>query len=262
MSLSSDAVAPLAGRRVLVLRAPEQAAALSARIRAVGGEPVEAPVLRLEPGDTRALDAAVRTGEAGGFTLLALTSPNGVDALGEAHTRTGIDPGWCQHVQVACVGPGTAARLTEQLGIVADLVSAKATVEALAQAIPAGQGAALLPRADRANPVLDAVLTDKGYTPHAVVAYRTVHQPALPPGVIDALGAGQIALVAVASPSTVDAFVALAGPLTQTPAVVSIGPVTSARCRAHGLAVAAEADPHDLDGLLAALVEAAAALPR
>ena len=36
---------------------------------------------------------------------------------------------------------------------------------------------------------------------------------------------------------------------------VSIGPVTSAAMRELGVPIAAEADPHDLDGLVAAVVE-------
>ena len=40
--------------------------------------------------------------------------------------------------------------------------------------------------------------------------------------------------------------------------VVSIGPITSATARERGLAVAAEADPHTIDGLVAALLGALA----
>jgi uroporphyrinogen-III synthase len=43
--------------------------------------------------------------------------------------------------------------------------------------------------------------------------------------------------------------------------VVSIGPVTSHTCRELGLEVAVEADRHDLDGLVKALVVAAGHLP-
>ena len=45
----------------------------------------------------------------------------------------------------------------------------------------------------------------------------------------------------------------------QVPAVVvSIGPITSATARERGLAVAAEADPHTIDGLVATLLGALA----
>ena len=41
---------PLAGQRVLVARTRQQAGELSRRVRELGGEPVEAPVLEIGPG--------------------------------------------------------------------------------------------------------------------------------------------------------------------------------------------------------------------
>jgi uroporphyrinogen-III synthase len=46
------------------------------------------------------------------------------------------------------------------------------------------------------------------------------------------------------------------GPATRT---VSIGPVTSETLREHGMAVDVEASEHDVDGLVAALLEDARA---
>jgi uroporphyrinogen-III synthase len=79
--------------------------------------------------------------------------------------------------------------------------------------------------------------------------------------VVAMLGAGAIDLVAVASPSTARNLVTLLAGRPWQGAVVSIGPVTSAVCRELHIPVAREADPHDLDGLLAALEATAAALP-
>jgi uroporphyrinogen-III synthase len=55
------------------------------------------------------------------------------------------------------------------------------------------------------------------------------------------------------SASTVEHWVAAAGTDATPPVVVTIGPVTSAAAAALGLAVTAEADPHTIDGLVAAL---------
>jgi hypothetical protein len=43
--------------------------------------------------------------------------------------------------------------------------------------------------------------------------------------------------------------------------VASIGPATSATCRELGLGVAVESDPHDIEGLIAALCDAAGPAP-
>lgn len=254
--------APLAGRRVLVPRAARQVAALSARIRALGGEPVEAPVLTIEPGDRPALQAAVRDLAASGYVLVCLTSPNGVDAVAEALADAGLDARAFAAVErVACVGRGTAARLWARCRIRPDLVPPRATTRALGEAVPPGSGRALLPRADLASPILPELLAAKGYAPVEVVAYRTGQPDALPDGALAGLRDGTIDLLAVASPSTARNLVALAGPDGWTGQLVSIGPVTTAACEELGVAVAAEADPHDLDGLVAALVRAAAVPP-
>jgi uroporphyrinogen III methyltransferase / synthase len=251
-------VGELTGRRVLVPRAPAQAPELSERVRALGGEPVEAPTILIEPGDDDALRAALRDLAEGAFSLACLTSPNGVVAVEQALEAEGLDARAFASLRLlAAVGPGTAAAMWRHLRLLPDLVPEKATTEALARAIPPGEGRALLPRADIASRVLTEVLAEQGYEPVDVVAYRTVAPEALPADVLADLEAGRIDLLAFGSSSTVRNFVALTRPDQRRGAVVSIGPVTSATCAELGLDVAVEADPHDLDGLVDALVRAA-----
>jgi len=250
---------PLADCRVLVARTREQAAQLSDRIRALGGTPVEAPVLEIAPGERHALVEASRRMARGEVSVLALTSSNGVAALAEAMEAAGVPAAGLAAVGlVACVGRGTDDRLAQLLGRRADLVPARATTRALAEAVPPGRGLALLPRADLASQELPTALAAKGYDVHEVVAYRILRPAALPEAVLDDLADGAIDLIAVTSPSTVHNLLALLQDRRWSGRLVSIGPVTSAACSAHGLSVAAEADPHDLDGLVASLVAAAA----
>ncbi|MEX2548889.1 MAG: uroporphyrinogen-III synthase [Nitriliruptoraceae bacterium] len=248
---------PLAGRRVLVARAAGQAAPLSERIAALGGEPVEAPVLEIRAGDRDGLMAAVRAVAGAQVAVVAITSPNGVDALAEALAGAGLPADALQQAEMlACVGPGTAARLRSRLAMTPDLVPPRATTRSLGEAIPSGTGRALLPRADIASAELPDLLAAKGYEVEEVVAYRVGRPTALPEEVLDDLAQGRIDLVALGSPSTARNLVSLLADRPWSARVVSIGPVTSAACRALGLDVAAEADPHDLDGLVGALVAA------
>ncbi len=250
---------PLAGTRVLVARAAGQAAPLSDRIAALGGEPVEAPVLEIQPGDHEALIAAVRAVAARQVAVVAVTSPNGVDALAEALAAADLPASALQRAgTLACVGPGTAARLHSRLGLTPDLLPPRATTRSLGKAIPAGHGRAVLPRADLASAELPELLAGKGYEVEEVVAYRVGRPAALPDEVVDDLGRGRIDLVALGSPSTARNLVALLAGREWSARVVSIGPVTSAACRGLGLEVAVEADRHDLDGLVDALVAAVA----
>ena len=249
---------PLQGVSVLVPRTREQASLLSARIRALGGEPVEAPTIAIGPGDADALDAALRELADGGFAAVCLTSPNGVRAVARALARVQLDARALAQVgTVAVVGPGTAAALWDELRIVPDLVPDTATTDALAQAFPTGSGRVLLPRADLATASLPDGLRAKGWDPVEVSAYVTRRPADLPAGVVQRLADGDLDLLAFASSSTVRNFVELIGGRPWSGRVVSIGPVTSATARELGLEVAAEADPHDLDGLVDALVRTA-----
>ena len=263
---------PLFGRSVLVPRSRHQASMLSMHVRALGGEPIEAPTIDIQPPeDLGPMDDAVRRLAAREFAGLALTSPNGVDALADAIDRVGVDARALATVDtVACVGPGTAARLHERLRVHPDLVPDTSTTAALGAAWPepdpAGGGAGdgrtgvLLPRADLATDELVELLTGKGWEPVRVDAYRTLRPEAFAPEVADRLADGTIDLIAFASSSTARNFAGMVGSAPWAGRVVSIGPVTSATCTELRIDVHTEANPHDLDGLVEALVRAAADL--
>lgn len=253
-SVTGVAADTLTGRNVLVPRAPEQAGELSDRIRARGGQVVEAPVLLIEPGDVDALAAAVRDLADGAFAAVCFTSPNGVRAVARTLEELGRDAEVVRRPSlIACVGPGTAQALLDELGLEPDLVPRVSTTEALGVAFPRGEGRVLLPRADLGSPVLPELLRAKGYAPVDVVAYRTGRPDQLAPEVIDGLADGTITDVVIASPSTAQNLVALLGGRPLRARVVSIGPVTTTACRRLHLDVAVEASPHDLDGLVEAL---------
>lgn len=245
---------PLAGVTVLVPRSRRQASRLSARIRELGGEALEAPTITVEPGDVSGLRAAVRDLAAGAHVAVCLTSPTAVEVVAEAAAACGLGAPLAGVPLVACVGAGTAERTRARLGRAPDLVPGTATSAALADAFPPGTGTVLLPRADLAGRALVDGLAGKGYDPVEVVAYRTGRPEALPADALARLAAGEVDVVAFASSSTARNFASLVATHPWRADVVSIGPVTSATCREVGLRVAGEADPHDLDGLVAAIV--------
>jgi uroporphyrinogen III methyltransferase / synthase len=65
--------------------------------------------------------------------------------------------------------------------------------------------------------------------------------------------------VTFTSSSTVRFLLESGGRVPDSARVVSIGPITSRALREHGLDVHVEAERHDVDGLVAALTEDAAA---
>lgn len=248
---------PLHGVTVLVPRTRQQAGELSARLRALGAEPVEAPTIAIEPTrDPQTLRDAVASLVDGAYDWVVFTSANGVDATWDHVEALGGDARWFSRVRLAVVGTATEQALRRR-GLQADVLPDRQTSIALGETLVAAgsePARALLPLADIAGPELAAALRDGGWTVDEVEAYRTVSVEALPVGVADRLRSGGIDVIAFTSSSTAQNLVALVG--AGPPAAVrvaSIGPQTSQACRDLGIRVDAEADPHDIGGLVNAV---------
>jgi uroporphyrinogen III methyltransferase/synthase len=234
---------PLAGRSVAVTRARAQASPLAARLRALGASVVEAPAIRIEPLDASLPDLA-------GFDLLCVTSPNGARRLLEL-CRDARD---LRGPVIAAIGPGTADALRAR-GIEPDVVPERAVAESLIESL-AGRPIqrALIARAERARDVLPDALRERGAQVEILALYRTVAEPLHDDARAAALGADYVTFT---SASAVRFFVEAAG-RPEGPRLVSIGPITSDALREHGLEPHVEASEHTPDGLVAALLEAAA----
>jgi uroporphyrinogen-III synthase len=241
----------LRGKVVLVTRAHSQAGVLAAMLNDRGASPILAPAIRILPALGRDLTEAVRELVGGAFEWVIFTSPSGVEAL-----LVRLDPVAGVPARVAAIGEGTASALT-QWGIEPALVPSAFTTEALATAMPRGSGRVLLARADIASKELESALATKGWTPVRVDAYRTVLSDELPAPAEEALRDGRVDVVTFTSASTVDGFVKMVGSIMSEgprwPLVACIGPVTAGRARETGLPVDAVADPHTIEGLVAAL---------
>jgi uroporphyrinogen III methyltransferase/synthase len=234
---------PLHGEVVAVTRARAQASGLAARLRELGAEVVETPAIRIEPREAELPDLAAHD-------LVCFTSPNGVRLFfaglrGDARSLAGT--------RVAAIGPGTAAVLSEH-GIEADVVPERFVAEGLLEALAGSPPSrALIARAADARDTLPDGLRAMGADVDVVALYDTVAEP-LSDAAAQALdGATYITFT---SSSTVRFLLeALATrSLPPTARVASIGPITSETLREHGLEPDVEAERHDVDGLVQALV--------
>jgi uroporphyrinogen III methyltransferase/synthase len=244
---------PLAGVSVAVTRARAQASGLATRLRALGAEVVEAPAIRIEP-------LAGPAPELGRYDLVCLTSPNGVRLLFERLFAEGRDARALAGPRIAAIGPGTAAALRDH-GVIADIVPDRFVAEGLVDAlagVPVKR--ALIARAARARDVLPEALRERGAEVDLVVLYETVAQPL---GESELRAARAARYVTFTSSSTVAFFLdAIDGEISADARLVSIGPVTSAALRERGLEPHVEAERHDIDGLVDALVADASAVLR
>src|SRR6266540_174931 len=162
---------------------------------------------------------------------------------------------------VAAIGPGTAAALAER-GIVADVVPERSIAEALVEALGGLEvegRPVLVARAAEARDVLPEALRERGANVDVVALYETVAEDADAGVIAAAQGADYVTFT---SSSTVKNFVQAVGDRFPDGArIVSIGPVTSDAAREAGLTVNVEAERHDPDGLVEALVADSASTP-
>jgi uroporphyrinogen III methyltransferase/synthase len=212
--------------RIVVTRPRGQAQPLAERIEALGHEVVLCPLIELEPVSDEPVDLSP-------YDWVAVTSANGAREL--ARRRTG-------EAKVAAIGPGTAAALREA-GLEPELVAEVSTQEGLAAVFPEQPGRVLVAAAEDARPFLHTALR-ADFLP----LYRTRElTPERPEG----------DLVVLASASAARAW----GKLPVELPAVSIGPETTRAARDAGIEIVREADPHTLDGLVAAVAQAAVRLP-
>jgi uroporphyrinogen III methyltransferase/synthase len=248
---------PLHGRTVVVTRARAQASGLAATLRSLGATVVELPAIRIESRvegeEVRAAAAAIAD-----YDLICLTSPNGVALLFEALDAAELDARALADATVAAIGPGTARALAAH-GIAADVVPERFVAEALVEALAGVEvdgRRVLVARAAEARDVLPDALRERGGQVDVVALYETVREPPEEEAVEAAQGADYVTFT---SSSTVTNLTdALGDRFPAAARIVSIGPVTSATVAEAGLEVAVEADRHDIDGLLSALLADAA----
>jgi uroporphyrinogen III methyltransferase/synthase len=249
--------APLHGKRVAVTRARAQASGLAARLERLGAEVIEVPAIRIEPRiESAGVRRTMRRLAAKEFEVLCLTSPNGAALLFAGLNGEGLDARALGGVTVAAIGTGTAAALRAG-GIVADLVPERAIAESLAaELISAGVRGkhVLVARAAEARDVLPDQLQEAGAIVEVVALYETVGEQLDMSRLAQLAGADYITFT---SSSTVRFLLESIGGANRFPRgtrVVSIGPVTSDAARRHGLEVHVEAQRHDVDGLVDALL--------
>ncbi len=205
--------------RVVVTRAAAQADPLAERLEALGHEVVRCPLLRIEPLGEERIDPAP-------YDWVVVTSPNGAAEL----ARRLVAP----PRRLAAIGPGTAAELRAH-GLRADLVPAVSTQEGLLDELPRPPGRVLLAAAEGARRLLGRARS----------------------GLPAALSHGRAGAGRRTGGRRRAARLALRRPCARRTGarlpVVAIGPQTADAARDAGLDVVAEAETHDLDGLLAAV---------
>lgn len=248
---------PLAGRRILVTRAAHQAGKLSEGLRDAGAEPVEVPVLEIQPpASYDPLDAALR--QFGSYNWLILTSANAVHATVERAAACGIVFRG-EMPQVAAVGRATA-EAASQAGFTVSFTPKEYVAESLIEALSerASGQRILLARAAIARDLIPDELRATGAIVDVVDAYQNAIPSEAAAKLRSALSSRIDAATFTSSSSAshlaeVARTAGVAFPFAGVKAI-SIGPITSATLRELGWPPDAEADPHDIPGLIHAVI--------
>jgi uroporphyrinogen-III synthase/uroporphyrinogen III methyltransferase/synthase len=226
-------------------------------LRALGAEPVEVPVLEIQPPESYdALDEALTNLDQ--YDWLILTSVNALHAIGGRSARFAANPGRTEGLKVAAIGRATA-EIVRHYGFSVDVTPEAYIAESLVAALGGlvkGKRV-LLARAEIARDVIPAALRAAGATVDVVDAYRNVMPKAAPELLRAALEKGIDAVTFTSSSSVTHLAEAarqagFAFPFSGVHAI-SIGPITSQTLRELGWEPAAEANVSDIPGLVAAV---------
>lgn len=247
---------PLTNKRILVTRAAHQAGKLSEGLRAAGADPIDVPVLEIRPpASFDALDTALRNFSS--YDWLVLTSANAVRSLVERTVVCGIAPSKPEP-RIAAVGKATA-EAASLAGLNVTLTPKEYVAESLLESLSGIEGQRiLLARAAIARDLIPDTLRAAGAIVDVVDAYQNAIPQDAPVKLRAALGS-RIDATTFTSSSSVTHLAEVARvagiefPFAGVKAI-SIGPITSATLREHGWAPAVEAEPHDIPGLIAAVI--------
>jgi uroporphyrinogen III methyltransferase/synthase len=246
---------PLFGRRIVVTRTREQAGELSKALRELGADVIELPTIRIDHPEDKQGFAELVT-HAHEYDWLVFTSPNGVERFFDAFFATFEDARSLGNPRIAAIGNGTAKKIREYRFTV-DLIPEKFVAEGLIDAFKKNSIENLTMlwiKAAESREVIYEGLTALGAIVDECIAYRTVPETGDPTGAKARLAELGADLITFTSGSTVDHFFELGLDWPDSCIAGSIGPVTSEALRKHGMPPAFEANPHDIPGLVAAIV--------
>jgi uroporphyrinogen III methyltransferase / synthase len=254
---------PLAGRRIVLTRTPQESGILLHKLKGSGAEVIVLPFIEFRPPENRvALDAAIVGLD--GFDWVVFTSQNAVrffsGRLRELGREfTGMAGG---RPKTAAVGRATAQALADQhLPTDMAAIDARSGREFVREFSSNAKGKKiLLPQSDQAAPYVADGLREGGASVTCVVAYRTCMPESLDGEALNRVRREGADAFVFASPSAFRNFERTLGPeevkkLSVGAAFVAIGPTTAEAIREAGAQVKIEAKKPDSQEIVRAMLE-------
>lgn len=259
---------PLAGWSIVVTRAQDQLGEARQLLQNEGAEVLDLPALVIGPPDQwDQLDEALA--DLANFHWIIFSSANGVASVEARLQRLGQSlskrP---KGLKIAAVGRKTAKQL-ESFGATTDFVPPDFVADSLIEDFPvSGYGMRMLmPRVQSGGrTILADAFREAGARIIEVPAYQSSCPESMPSATALAMSQGQVNVMTFCSGKTASHTAKLLlgqfgenwldylSPIK----LISIGPQTSTSCYKHFGRMDYEANPHDLEGLVKACIEARA----
>jgi uroporphyrinogen III methyltransferase/synthase len=205
---------PLAGKRIMTTRPRNRNSVLASRLRELGAEVLELPMIITKPLEQVGEQDQFRKElqQLSQYNYLVFTSPTGVDLFFERMKAEGLDIRKMGNAQIAVIGTGTKAEV-EKHGLfvdwMPDIYDGQELGRLLSTVLQAGDQV-LIPRAKEGNPQLVLEMSKvNGVTVVDLPIYETVYSETMawvePKKMIEE---GEISMVVFTSASTVNGFAA------------------------------------------------------
>lgn len=253
---------PLTGRRFVITRPRLAGADAARRLRELGAQVVEMPLIRIEYTD---VPYPIPAGSSGRYSWLVVTSLHGVRGLARSLDLAGLDTRALAGSKIAVVGPKTAAELYDTLRLRADLVPSEHRATALVAALSEHvrpRDRVLFPHGTLARDEVAEGLRKLGAQVHELRVYDTLAEKPTPSAAARVerwSNDGGVDAVLLYSPSGAQSLAASGlSKAIGDAAIVCVGPTTANAARDAGLALGAEPivpAPYGDDGVIAALLE-------
>ncbi len=250
---------PLLGRTILITRAREQSADFADRLKQLGAEVIQVPLIEIAPPlSWRGMDRAIT--QLRSFDWILFTSVNGVSAFFQRLKEKGKDRRSLSGVKICAIGPATAEELRKR-GVWVDYLPKQYVAESILKGLKKEgiEGKRiLLARAKKARDVLPEGLRSMGAEVDVVEAYRTIKPKGVSQRLRRLFQHEKVDVVTFTSSSTVHHFIDLLKgedlkELLKETAVACIGPITAQTAREAGLKVHIQPEEYTIPALTRAI---------
>ncbi|MCO6501259.1 MAG: uroporphyrinogen-III synthase [Vicingus serpentipes] len=234
---------PLKNKRVVITRPKDKIAPFSEKLKKLGAEPVELPLIQLSSINQPELLATYQQQQ---FDWIVFTSYNAVHTFFEVVEVASV------HSKIAVVGPKTMEAL-EEYNLTASFVPLVYTAAALVKEMPLLENqTVLLPQSAIAKKDIELFLKERKAKVYSVKSYEN-KKISYTPSELKSLFKNGVDYITFTSGSTVKSFIDL-GIGVNNAKVVCIGPETAETAKQLDVKVDAVANPFTEEGIIEAII--------